>query len=266
MVISSMNEISIPDFNKDVFKPKQHEYCMLIPLLNEGDRFRSQVEKMKAGGIFDIVDVIICDAGSTDGATESSYLEQSGFRALLTRQGKGRYSTDIKMGYYWAIEQGYKGFITVDGNDKDDTSATKDFVKALEQGFDYVQGSRFIKGGKGINTPFVRQVAMRFINEPIMSLCSKRHLTDTTNGYRAYSSKFLTDQRVKPFRDVFYGYELIYYLPVTACNLGFKVTEIPVIRAYPDSGEVPSKIGGIRGNIYQLSILWKIITKQYNIK
>ncbi len=261
-----MKQISIPEFKQEIFAPKKNRYCMLIPLFNEGERFKSQTQKMKQQGVFDIVDVVICDAGSHDGACEPEYLEQNGYRAKLTRLGNGRYSTDIKMGYYWAIEQGYDGFITVDGNDKDDTSATNDFVKALDDGFDYVQGSRFIKGGKGINTPFVRHVAMRFINEPIMSVCSKKHLTDTTNGFRAYSNKFLTDERVEPFREVFYGYELIYYLPVTACRLGFKVTEIPVTRAYPDNGEVPSKIGGIKGNIYQLSILWKIITKQYNVK
>ncbi len=261
-----MKQISIPEFKQEVFVPKKSKYCMLIPLFNEGERFKAQTQKMKQQGVFDIVDVVICDAGSSDGACEPEYLEQNGYRAKLTRIGNGRYSTDIKMGYYWAIEQGYDGFITVDGNDKDDTTATKDFVKALDDGFDYVQGSRFIKGGKGINTPFVRHVAMRFINEPIMSICSKRHLTDTTNGFRAYSNKFLTDERVEPFREVFYGYELIYYLPVTACSLKFRVTEIPVTRAYPDNGEVPSKIGGIKGNIYQLSILWKIITKQYNVK
>ena len=256
----------VPQYKTTEYKKKSHRYCLLIPLFNEGERFISQLLKMTAAGVFDAVDVIICDAGSSDGSTDDKLLKKHGLTALLVREGKGRYSTDLRMGYDFALKAGYEGFITVDGNDKDDTSATADFVKKLDEGFDYIQGSRFIKGGKGINTPIVRQLAMKLINEPIMTLCAKKRLTDTTNGFRAYSKSFLLDERVLPFREVFFGYELIYYLPVRACSLGFRVTEIPVTRAYPDSGEVPSKIGGIKGNLYQLSILWKMIIRAYEPK
>ncbi len=220
---------------------------------------------MTKADVFSLVDVIICDAGSTDGCTEEGLLKKYGINALLVRKGSGRYSTDIRMGYDYALKRGYEGFITVDGNDKDDTSALQSFIDKLDEGFDYIQGSRYIKGGKGINTPLIRQLALKIINEPVMTLCARKHLTDTTNGFRAYSKKFLTDERVLPFREVFIGYELIYYLPVRACRLGFKVSEVPVTRAYP-KGEVPSKVGGLKGNLYQLSILWKIITRAYNPK
>lgn len=255
----------VPEYSENVFFEKRTKYCLLIPLFNEGERYIQQIKKMKQWDVFKMVDVIICDAGSTDGSTDLNLLRESGHRAILVRQGRGRYSTDLRMGYYWAIQQGYDGYITVDGNDKDDTAAIGAFIHALDQGYDYIQGSRYIKGGHGIHTPLVRLLAMRLINEPIMSLCAHKHLSDTTNGFRAYSKSFLTDDRVLPFRDIFYGYELIYYLPITACRLGFKVIEVPVTRAYP-RGEVPSKIGGIRGNIYQLSILHHCIWKHYNPK
>ena len=34
------------------------------------------------------------------------------------------------------------------------------FIEKLEQGYDFVQGSRFIKGGKAINTPFIRHISV----------------------------------------------------------------------------------------------------------
>ena len=253
----------VPDYVVQVFYPKKSRYCVLIPLFNEGKRYLSQVEKMKKNGLFGKIDVIICDAGSSDGTTDPAFLRRTNHRALLIRKGKGRYSTDLRMGYDYALREGYEGFITVDGNDKDDTSAIDLFIKALDDGFDYIQGSRFIKGGKSINTPFVRYWALKLINEPVMTFCARQHLTDTTNGFRAYSKKFLTDPRVLPFRDIFWGYEFIYYLPVRACRLGFNTCEVPVTRAYP-KGEVPSKVGGIKGNMYQLSILWHIFWKHYN--
>ena len=257
-------EIQVPEYEEVVFRKKAQKYCLLIPLFNEGERFYEQVKKMQKNGIFDKVDVIICDAGSTDGSTNYDYLNNAGFVAILIRKGTGRYSTDLRMGYYWAIKQGYCGFITVDGNDKDDKNATQGFIDKLDDGFDYIQGSRYVPGGKAIRTPWIRHWALKLINEPVMSICARRHLTDTTNGFRAYSLRFLQDENVQLFRNIFWGYELIYYLPVKACRLGFRVIEIPVTRVYPENGDVPTKVGGIKGNMYQLSILWKIIWHQYD--
>lgn len=256
-------DVSVPQYEQTVFFEKRTKYCLLIPLFNEGERYFSQVKKMTANGLFNKVDVIICDAGSKDGTTDPEFLQSTGHRALLTRIGKGRYSTDLRMGYYWAIQEGYEGFITVDGNDKDGTEAIDLFIQALDEGYDYIQGSRYVKGGVEINTPFIRKAALKVINEPVMTLCAGKHLTDTTNGFRAYSRKFMLDERLQPFRDVFWGYELIYYLPIKACRLGYKTCEVPVTRAYPKN-EVPSKIGGIKGNIYQLSILHHSIWKHYD--
>lgn len=252
------------NYNVVSFKKKSKKYCLLIPLLCEGERYISQVIKMQDKGVFNKVDVIVCDAGSNDGSTDYDFLKNTGHTALLTRVGKGKYSTDIKMGYDFAIKEGYEGFISVDGNDKDDTSGVDIFIKKLEEKYDYVQGSRFIKGGKAINTPIKRFLALRLINEPIMSICAGKHLTDTTNGFRAYSKKFLLDERVQPFRDIFYGYELIYYLPIKASRLKYKVCEIPVIREYP-KGQIPTKIGGIKGEIKLLTILWHCILNHYDI-
>lgn len=264
MNLSKQQGVDVPEYEQAVFKEKQHKHCLLIPLFNEGERFFSQMKKMKENGLFNVVDVVICDAGSKDGTTDHDYLSCNGIRALLVRKGKGRQSTDLRMGYAWAIEEGYEGFVTVDGNDKDDTSAISLFVDKLDEGYDYIQGSRYIPGGKAIRTPFIRHWALKLINEPVMTCCAHKHLTDTTNGFRGYSRKYLLDERVLPFRDIFYGYELCYYLPIRACRLGFKTTEVPVTRAYPENGDVPTKVGGLKGNIYQLSILWHCIWKHYN--
>ena len=96
-----------------------------------------------------------------------------------------------------------------------------------------MQGSRFIPGGISENLPFSRWVGVKFIHSPLITLASRFRYTDTTNGFRAYSAKFLADPRVAAFRDIFVGYELHYYLAIRAARLGFRVTEIPVARRYP---------------------------------
>ena len=88
--------------------------------------------------------------------------------------------------------------------------------------------------------------------------------TDTTNGFRAYSRRFLLDERVAPFRDVFTGYELHYYLAIRAAQLGFNVCETPVTRAYPQHGRTPTKIRGVRGNLLILRTLWRACRHRYD--
>lgn len=260
-----LKNLSVPEYNQSVFREKRTNYCLIIPTFNEGERFLSQISKMKKNGIFNIVDVIIADAGSNDGSMEQHNLSSIGFRALLTRKGNGRYSTDMRMGWYWALNEGYTGFIMVDGNDKDDVSkiAIESFIKKLDEGFDYIQGSRFVKGGKAVRTPLSRLIAIKCICAPIMAIAGGRWVTDGTNGFRAYSKKFLLDERVNPFRSCFNKYEVTYYLPPRAGKLKFKCIEIPVTRIYPESGEIPTKANA-KANWEVIILLIKILFGRLN--
>ena len=93
-----------------------------------------------------------------------------------------------------------------------------------------------------------------------------QRFTDTTNAYRAYSARYLFDERVGIFRDVFMTYELLAYLSVRATQLGMKACEIPVTRAYPKEGKTPTKISPLKGNIELIKILFANLFRKYNIK
>ena len=130
-----------------------------------------------------------------------------------------------------------------------------EIIEKLKEGYDLVQGSRFVKGGKAINTPFIRTVSVKLIHAPIISITSHQRFTDTTNAYRAYSARYLTDKRVQPLRDIFMTYELLAYLSVRATQIGMKACEIPVTRAYPKTGKTPTKISFFKGNSDLIKIL-----------
>jgi hypothetical protein len=176
-------------------------------------------------------------------------------RALLVKIGPGKLSAQMRMGLAWALHEGYDGTILIDGNDKDDPAAIPAFAGALDDGFDHVQGSRFVPGGRAIRTPLARLVGVRLLHAPAISVAAGFRYTDTTNGFRAYSRGFLLDPRVAPFRDVFVAYELHYYLAIRAARLGFRVTELPVTRAYPAGEKAPTKISPLRGNLRVLATL-----------
>ena len=170
----------------------------------------------------------------------------------------------MRMAFAYALEEGYEGIIVIDGNGKDDPSAIPRFVELLDEGYDHVQGSRYVPGGHAIRTPLLRALGVRFVHAPLISLAARHRYTDTTNGFRGYSRRFLSDARVPPLRDVFMGYELHYYLAIRAARLGFRVTETPVTRAYPPHGAIPSKIRGARGNLGIMATLLRAVTLQYD--
>jgi glycosyltransferase involved in cell wall biosynthesis len=236
----------IPGYRATTLRPRRTRYAACVFVINEGDRLRAQLRAMRP--FADLTDIIIADGGSTDGSTEPDDLVRQGVNTLLVKTGPGKLSAQMRMAFAHAMQHGYDGVVTIDGNNKDDPRAIPSFVRALDKGFDCVQGSRFVPGGRAVNTPASRWLGIRLIHAPLLSLAARFRYTDTTNGFRAFGRRFLLDPRVAPFRDVFSAYELHYYLAVRAARLGFRVKEVPVTRAYPASGGVPTKIKGIRAN------------------
>jgi dolichol-phosphate mannosyltransferase len=253
----------VPEYKVMEFASRRTTYCLVIPVLNEGERIRAELEQLFSRGMPRLIDVIILDGGSTDGSTQPSVLRGYGVRALLLKKGAGRLSAQLRMGYAWAMVQGYEGVVTIDGNGKDDVGAIPSFIRELDAGWDFVQGSRFIAGGKAINTPLMRLLAIHLLHAPLLSLRAGFRYTDTTNGFRGYSRRLLLDPRVRPFRDVFATYELLAYMSVRAPRTGHRTKEIPVTRKYP-AGHVPTKISFWKGNLDLLSILFKVMAGRFN--
>lgn len=257
---------SVPDFDVEVIHERRTRYAVVIPVMNEGDRIRSQLKRMQTLGLHHEADIIIADGGSTDGSTHLELLGSLGVRARLIKRGPGALSAQLRCAYAWVLDQGYEGVVTIDGNGKDGVESLPQFLSALDRGFGYAQASRFIRGGHEENTPWLRSLAIRLIHAPVLSLAAGHWFSDTTQGYRAYSRDYLFDQRVQPFREVFIRYELLAYLTVRASQLGYRVLEIPTSRVYPNGEAIPTKIRGLRPLIDLLVVLWRTVSGAYHPK
>lgn len=254
----------VPKFECIEYNERKKDYVILIPIINEGERIIKELKRAYKHKVADYADIVICDGGSSDGCTEETMLKKLRVNALLVKQDAGKQGAQLRMGIWWALERGYQGIITIDGNNKDSIEDIPHFIEKLEEGYDLIQGSRFVKGGKAINTPFIRMVSVKLIHAPIISLTAHQRFTDTTNAYRAYSARYLKDDRVKPLRDIFVTYELLAYLSVRATQIGMKACEIPVTRAYPKTGKTPTKISFFKGNSELMKILLKNACGAYN--
>ncbi len=252
----------VPTSEKIEFKKKLNKYCLVIPVINESDKFHKQLAKVKKYS--KLIDIIIADGGSTDNTTDQKILRSNGVTTLLTKTGPGRLGAQYRMAYAYAMNKGYQGVVQMDGNGKDGVEAISRFIKKLEEGFDYIQGSRYMKGGLAINTPLEREIANKYIFSPLLSLAAGKIYLDTSNGFRAHSRKLLMDPRLKLFRDVFSNYEILFFVTARATHLGLRCTNIPVTRSYPPLGKTPTKIVGFGKKFAVLLMAIKAAMGFYN--
>ena len=239
----------VPRFEAYELDVKKSRYCVLIPVINEGERILQELKRARHYNVMSCADVVLCDGGSTDGSMEQKKLLKLGVNTLLIKRDEGRQGAQLRM---------------IDVNNKDSIEDIPRFIEKLDDGYDFIQGSRFLKGGHAINTPLIRLISVRLIHAPLISLTARQRFTDTTNAYRAYSRRYLENPEVCPLRDIFISYELLAYLSVRATQLGMKACEIPVTRRYPKEGKTPTKISFFKGNYELMKILVTNLFGGYN--
>ncbi len=252
---------AVPPHSRTVLNPITARYAAVLTVQNEGPRLERQLTRMQS--LSGICDIVIADGRTTDGSTRDELLASRRVHAVLRLTGPGGFSSSLRTGLAYAMRSGFAGVVLLNGNDKDDPAAIPAFVRELDAGAGYVQGSRYLPGGEAINTPRARDLLIKLVHRPLFNLISGGRFTDTTNGFRAFSRAVLLDPRVQPWRDAFAHYELEYYLAWAACRFGFRTTEIPVTRAYPLAGKVPTKITLIRGHWEMLKPLVMLAFRRY---
>jgi dolichol-phosphate mannosyltransferase len=218
---------------------------------------------MREQGVFEKFDVIVTDGGSNDGSTDDRRLANAGVNSLIVKKIEGRLGTQLQGAYKFCIDRGYDAIVTIDGNNKDNPEAIFEISKKLGQGFDFVQASRFVRGGVHKNTPLSRLLAIRLLHSPLLSIASGFRWTDTTQGFRGYRTTLISSEQMDVFNPKLFDYTFLFYMSYAAPKLGFRCTEVPSERVYPSHGPTPTKISGIRGNFKVLVSLVRVCLGTY---
>ena len=129
----------VPDYTAVEFEGRRHDYCLLIPVINEGARILTELGRAQKAGIDQLCDIVICDGGSTDGSMKRETLALYHVNTLLTKTGPGRQGAQLRMGMYFALDRNYKGVLTIDGNNKDSIEDVPEFIAKLQEGYDLVK-------------------------------------------------------------------------------------------------------------------------------
>ena len=125
----------VPDYTAAEFEGRRSDYCLLIPVINEGARILTELGRAENAGINKICDIVICDGGSTDGSMKHDILQLYHVNTLLTKTGPGKQGAQLRMGIYFALDRGYKGILTIDGNNKDSIEDVSKFIEKLQAGY-----------------------------------------------------------------------------------------------------------------------------------
>jgi dolichol-phosphate mannosyltransferase len=220
---------------------------------NEGEKLRETLSRFTENRPYDIV---IMDDGSTDNARE--VIADFGFETLRhdTNQGVG---AALRTVIRYADENGYDVLLPMAGNGKMHPSDIPNLLKPIiEDGYDFVQGSRYLPGGRSENLPLFRRIMIPLFTW-IVRLVMGFKGTDITCGMRAYRLDILRHPRVDINQQWLGRYEMEYYIIYYTLRLGFKLTEAPVAMTYPVASKNYSKIRSL-GDWWSMVRPWVLLT------
>lgn len=200
----------------------------ILPVLNEEDKIRHIVAKAPRELVDEVL--VVDDRSSDDTASEA---REGGARVITnaTRVGCG---AAIRVGIDYALADRYDIIAVMAGNGKDDATDMPALLRGLENGFDFVQGSRYLRGGIWENMPLHRVIGTKAYSL-LFSMLNGLWITDATNGFRAYRASLFNDKRLNIWQPWLQNYEVESYLFSKAIRLGYRVGEVPVSKIYPPS-------------------------------
>jgi dolichol-phosphate mannosyltransferase len=212
----------------------------VIPAFDEESRIARVVSRVPRSTV---ERVIVVDDGSTDGTAARA--EDAGAEVVRLGRTVG-VGAALREGFRRAVRANAEVVVVLAGNDKDAPEEIPRLLEMIRNGFDVVQGSRYLPGGRGGNMPFYRRVATR-LHARLFSLVAGRRFTDTTNGFRAIRRVVLDDHRMGLDAKWLDEYELEPFLLLRAVRLGYRVGEAPVTKIYPRDGAPYTKMAPITG-------------------
>lgn len=210
------------------------DFSVVIPVFNEDESLQELIARINESfKRFDrTFEIIFIDDGSTDNSLEllKKYArDHKNIRVVSFRRNLGK-SPALTVGF----EHSRGDYIlTMDADLQDDPANIETLFDRMEGGdYDLVSGWR--KNRK--DTTF-KKTSSRFFNAIIIPFLFKLRLNDMNCGLKLYRSSLVKELRI-------YG-GMHRFIPVLAHEMGFKVSEVPIIhhpRKYGYSKYKPTKI------------------------
>ncbi|HOF01081.1 MAG TPA: glycosyltransferase family 2 protein [Spirochaetota bacterium] len=225
-------------------KTKNLKALISICVYNEEKKIGTVLEKIKALTLPIEYDVIIIDDGSTD-ETES-ICKNSGYFVIRHEKNQG-VGSSIRDAIKFGIKNNFDILIAISGNGK---TQSEDIEKMLNpiitENFDFVKGSRYLKGGTSPNLPLFRNIMIRLYSF-IVSIFMVKKITDVTCLIGAYKLNIFNNENINIDQQWLDKYEMEYYILYKVLKYKYKFIEVPVNIVYPPTKKNYSKIKPFSG-------------------
>jgi dolichol-phosphate mannosyltransferase len=190
---------------------------VVLPAFDEAGKIGRSVQRIPRP----LVDhVVVVDDGSTDETAAEACA--AGATVLCHSHNRG---------IQHALATGVPLVGILAGDDQDDPQEIIRLAEAIvDDGNDFVQGSRYLCGGRILNQPHSRTLMTKAYSA-LFSLCVRRRITDATNGFKLMRASLC--ERLTLDQEWLDRYELEPYLLFQAIRHKHRVVEVPVTKFYP---------------------------------
>jgi dolichol-phosphate mannosyltransferase len=232
---------------------------VVIPAYNEEGSIKSSVLEIHSTLVKNNIshEILVVNDNSKD-QTEDI------LKNLVSEVNSLRYITNPGAnGFGYAVRLGLENFsgdcVAIMMGDLSDSpeDLVKFYVK-MQEGYDCVFGSRFMKGGKIYDYPFIKLIINRIANS-IVQLCFGLRYNDTTNAFKMYKKETITG--LKPFLSPHFNLTL--ELPLKAIVRGFTYTVVPNSWTNRKTGASKLKIREM-GSRYFFILLYCLIERFFS--
>ena len=201
--------------------PSATPLTIVVPVYNEGAHFRALWGELTSGIRTAFIALVVYDFDEDNTLPVAREIIAAGeARLRLIRNAYGRGVTNaIKTG----LEAVESGPVLVTMADLSDELTIVDRMYELYlRGFDVVCGSRYMKGGRLIGGPFLKQLMSR-VSGLTLHYLRGVPTHDATNSFKLYDAEMVHNLKVESIA----GFELGLELTVKAFLNGYRIAEIP---------------------------------------
>jgi dolichol-phosphate mannosyltransferase len=214
--------------------------ALVVPVLDEERKIGEVVRRVPR----DVVDhVLVVDDGSTDLSRD---VARAGGAEVVEMGRTVGVGAALRAGFARARARGCDVIVVCAGNNKDAPEEIPHLLDPIADGADFVQGSRYLAGGRSGGMPLYRRVATR-VHPMLFSLAARRRVSESTNGFRAFRASLLDDKRIRLDQRWLDQYELEVYLYFQTIRLGYRTREVPVTKIYPARSLGYTKMPAVTG-------------------
>jgi hypothetical protein len=191
--------------------------AILVPAYNEVENIGHVLDRMPNEVCGMATAVLVVDDGSRDGTGDVAAEHGAAVARHVINRGGG---AALRTGYRLMVESGAEIVVTLDADGQHLPSEMERLVKPVLDGeVDVAHGSRVL--GRADRNHFARELGIVFFNR-LVSLITRTHVTDCSNGYRAVRTSVLPQLVLR--QEQFHTSEFM----IEAIKRGIPAKEVPI--------------------------------------